>query len=254
MRDVLKTLSHSRSQKLEVLYHNTSMDQQLSRSDPGLAADFVHDKCETNQIVYGHGVNPGIAQRYGISDAGVKYIAMIREPMAWAVSLYKEFTGRGDYHGSFEKWVRDGRSKVTYVHYFVWPSDSTESLEKRAQHWMESPEVLTLFTENYDASIHNLAVFLQASSAEESAMRKIANFKHNVRPESSYNVTLSEASLETLKKDLTDAYVVYDVALRLKTKDNMRFQEDQQTPMIRRVSENSDIMEIITTQWPDDED
>lgn len=257
MRNALKTFSRSRSQKLEVCYNTPDCEDPVNNvlaGDPDIAADFMHDRCLSNHIVYGHGVrNQGIqnfAEYHNISNSNAAWVAMIREPMALAVSTYKEFHGRGDFNGSFEQWIRDGRADNTYfTEYFVSPSDSGEPLSKRAREWAKSENVLILFNENYSASIHQLAMFLRASPAEESAMKHAAETVLNVRPSQMFNLTLSEAALDILNKDVQPLYDVYNAVLAEKSRARASL------PIIRRLGPNSNTVEIqVRLDWRDEEE
>ena len=65
MREILKTLSHLRSQKLEVCYNTVECESPFNKAlahDPDIAADALQDKCQKNQMMYGHGVTPNFAE------------------------------------------------------------------------------------------------------------------------------------------------------------------------------------------------
>lgn len=264
MREVLRRLSHARSQKLEVCYNGieceASVNQELARRESDVAANTLQDKCQSNQIIYGHGVGPGFAEHHGIPIEHAVWIAMIREPMNWAVSLYKEKSGSQGYKGSFEHCVQEGcvqnAIQGSYVAKFVGFNDSQKPLNERARKWMKSKQVLTLFTEEYSASVHRLAKFLGASPEEELAMIRAAAKPQNVKPTKKYNVQLSRASLEKLKKDLEPADTVYNRALDILQSTRPQLLEVRQNSLLIRESDkNPDRMEIeLSLDWYDDEE
>jgi hypothetical protein len=255
MRRVLTTLSHARSQKLEVCYNSIECDapinEDLARRDPNIAADVLDDKCRNNQIVYGHMIIPEFAEYHAMPTTHAVWVAMIREPMAWAVSMYKEFYGTKRYEGSFEQWVQDGRHKNNMYNYFLDPHHITESIEKRAWDWLKSRRVLTLFTEDYVNCVRELARFLGATSAEESAMVHATSASHNVRPDEMYNVTLSQASFEVLRTDLEAFYTVYDIARKTSTTQTNIMRQ----PLVRPSEQHSNMMEVqVHLDWWDAEE
>lgn len=258
MRSILSKLSSARSQKLEVCYNSVECEDpvnELLARGPGIAADILDDACRNNQIMYGHGLRPNFAEYHRMPVENALWVAVIREPMTWAVSMYKQFYKAQAYTASFEQWVQDGRSNSTsqalYL-YFLDPYHPSNSIEKRAQDWMESGRVLTLFTEDYANGLSKFAQFLGATSGEESAMiRALQNTHSNVRPDGQYNVTLSRASMKLLQKHLEPAYSVYNVALKTSAAPGRH----RRKPSIRQSDQNPHMIDIqVNLGWWDAEE
>merc|ERR550539_166931 len=154
---------------------------------------------------------------------------MVREPMAWTLSNYKQRVDRNEsgYEGiTFDQCVRKG---LCLWHFWQWLIDPVqagasmsdlanqplEALEELWMNYMDAENRLVLINERYEDSIRKLARFLGVTPKELSLMMEVQERKRiNARPNNLYSVDLSEQSLSILEANLKDDFKAYDIALK----------------------------------------
>lgn len=210
MRSVLQALAKRRSQHVQLCYGqncaDSTADSLVSQAPDTLANSLMQDKCMNDKLVYGHNVFENI-QAMNLPDAGSAYVVMVRKPMEWAASLYKQFHGSYHWEGSFDDWVQSGRAAATWANNILGSPDPSMVVETWNE-WLRQKQPLILITEQFEESVLKFAKVMGATPDEQQDM--LAAISHeNKRLDSQFNLTLSEDSLTKLMKILEPLEQIY---------------------------------------------
>jgi len=254
MRSIVQKFIKGRGQRLQLCYGPDCSDATsnvLVQQSPNTYANNARaDKCAENQIVYGHGVHADIAERLNLPDAGSARVAMIREPLAWAISLYKEFFGSGRFHGSFDDWIQQSdRAQMCWVDMITGRHGTSSETVEKWDEWVKQKQPLILFTDRYEASVSKLAEFFGASAAEEQNM--LAAISHaNSRPDHKLDLTLSKATHAKLQQILEPCEIIY----RNSWNADSAAKESRRTE-VEVIEQQGGMLNItIPASWQDDEE
>lgn len=217
MRRVLQTFAKQRGLRVQLCYGDNCVDPitnfLLGEATGALAGTLVNslsaDKCVVDKIIYGHGVYGNVAATLQLPEAGAAWIAMVREPMPWAVSQYKEAFGTKQFGGSFDAWVQTGKAAITWVNHILHCAPDAETMVQKWNEWVEQKHPLILFTEEYEASVSKLADFVGATPETKQQMLAAIS-RANTRSASTYAVTLSQDSVLKLQKMLEPTQQIYN--------------------------------------------
>merc|ERR1719245_200511 len=88
---------------------------------------FRYDRCQSHQLVLGHGVTADFAAHWNLRTGRLRWITMVREPIAWTLSNYKQRVASHTpgYEGiTFDQCVQKG---LCFWKYWDWLVDPVEA-------------------------------------------------------------------------------------------------------------------------------
>ena len=216
MLSVVAELVRARKQKVSLCYMNHDCEDIRASGVHGV--QFPADRCQANQLVYGHGISPDFASYWHLPADRLRWITMVREPMAWVLSNYKQRVANNatGYAGiTFDQCVLKGLCGFTYYNFLIGPvQDGATPFEELWMRYLDAENRLVMINERYQESTRRLARFLGATPKELSLMMEVQERDRlNVKPNHLYSVDLSEQSLSILEAKLNTDFKAYDMAL-----------------------------------------